>query len=229
MEEIISEGKSIEQAIAFALKKLNISREEAIVEILEEPLGGEFSIGMTRAKVKVKKKSSTSENVSKPIPDTKSVMNLVRSTVAQLLKLMKIEGEIISRQEPDESITIKLNTADNGLLIGPRGETLDDLQYIISRIVNKDQEKLIHIFVDIEEYKEKHINKIINIAKDAAIKVKNTGKEYKLRPMGASDRRIIHTTIKKIPGVVSYSTGDEGRRFITIELAKREKRQDNRK
>jgi len=224
MEEIISEGKSVEQAIAFALKILNISKEEATIEILEEPLGGEFSIGMTRAKVKVTKKSLKSEDVPKPHLDSKGIMNIVRSTVVQLLKLMKIEGEIIAKQEPDDSINIKLNTSDNGLLIGPQGETLDDLQFIVSRIVNKGQEKSTHISIDIEEYKEKHLNKIIKIAKDAATKVKTTVKEYQLKPMSASDRRIIHTTIKKIPGVISYSTGDEGRRFITIAPAKREKR-----
>jgi len=226
MEEIISEGKSVEQAIAFALKILNISKEEATIEILEEPLGGEFSIGMTRAKVKVTKKSSKSEDVPKPHLDSKGIMNIVRSTVVQLLKLMKIEGEIIAKQEPDDSINIKLNTSDNGLLIGPQGETLDDLQFIVSRIVNKGQEKSTHISIDIEEYKEKHLNKIIKIAKDAATKVKTTGKEYQLKPMSASDRRIIHTTIKKIPGVISYSTGDEGRRFITIAPAKWERRQN---
>ena len=232
MEEIITEAKSVEQAIAFALKKLNISKEEAIVEVLEEPLGGEFSIGMTKAKVKVRKKSGKSAK-SEPEPtkndDTKEIMNVIRSTIAKLLKFINVEGEIILRQTADDSVMAKLNTSDNGLLIGPYGETLDNFQYILNRIINKNFEKAIHITVDIEEYREKHINKIIKLATDAANKVKKLGKEYKLKPMSSSDRRIVHTTIKKMSGVTSFSVGDEGRRFITIAPSKRSRKQTDRR
>ncbi|MCQ2486866.1 MAG: Jag N-terminal domain-containing protein [Clostridia bacterium] len=114
-----------------------------------------------------------------------------------------------------------LSEQDYSLIIGRRGETLDSIQYLVRLAANhgRDEEKSVRISINVGDYREKREKTLKEIARKSARKVRKYGRNETLNPMNPAERRIIHTTISEIEGVVSYSVGSDSDRRVVIALA----------
>ena len=110
--------------------------------------------------------------------------------------------------------------ADNGVLIGRRGETLDAIQYLLRLTENKGiaEEKHRKITVNVGDYREKRNQNLKAEAQREAQRVLKYGKPHTLEPMSAYERRIIHTAVQGIEGVTSHSVGSDANRRVVISL-----------
>lgn len=100
--------------------------------------------------------------------------------------------------------------------IGKQGKVLATLQYLLNSIIHRNfQDKRLFI-VDIGGYKQKQIDYLKNLAIEAAIKAKKTGKDQILQPMSSMARKIIHTTLAQNPSVYTYSIGKEPNRRVVV-------------
>ena len=198
-------GKSVDEAIENALRELNITRDRAIIDIIDEGSRGFLSfIGNKPAKVKVTVKRDYIEEA----------YNFVRS----VLDSMGILAEIKIREDNDV-IKIDLTGPRMGLIIGYRGETLDSLQYLISLVVNKHHDiPYKKIILDTENYRAKIEEALKQVALKIANKVKKTKKIFKLEPMNPYERRIIHAILQEDNNIITYSEGDEPFRRVVIAL-----------
>ena len=111
-----------------------------------------------------------------------------------------------------------------GVLIGKRGQTLDSIQYLVSLVVNKDNEDYIRVKVDTENYRARRKATLEKLAKNIAAKVKRTRKSVALEPMNPYERRIIHSALQGDRYVTTKSEGEEPNRRVVISM-KREKRE----
>lgn len=198
-------GKSVDEAIENALRELNITKDRAIIDIIDEGSKGFLSfIGNKPAKVKVTVKRDYIEEA----------YNFVRS----VLDSMGILAEIKIREDNDV-IKIDLTGPRMGLIIGYRGETLDSLQYLISLVVNKHHDiPYKKIILDTENYRAKREEALKQVALKIANKVKKTKKIFKLEPMNPYERRIIHAILQEDDTIITYSEGDEPFRRVVIAL-----------
>ena len=198
-------GKSVDEAIENALRELNITKDRAIIDIIDEGSRGFLSfIGNKPAKVKVTVKRDYIEEA----------YNFVRS----VLDSMGILAEIKIREDNDV-IKIDLTGPRMGLIIGYRGETLDSLQYLISLVVNKHHDiPYKKIILDTENYRAKREEALKQVALKIANKVKKTKKIFKLEPMNPYERRIIHAILQEDDTIITYSEGDEPFRRVVIAL-----------
>ena len=103
-----------------------------------------------------------------------------------------------------------------GVMIGRRGETLDALQYLASLVANEKGSGYYRIVIDICNYREKRESTLEALARRTAAQVLRTGRNRALEPMNPYERRIIHTAIQEIEGVVSSSVGDGAGRRVVI-------------
>ena len=113
----------------------------------------------------------------------------------------------------------KITLAGNdklGVIIGRRGETLDALQYLASLVANEKGSGYYRVVIDIGNYREKRENTLEALAKRTAGQVLRTGRSRSLEPMNPYERRVIHTAIQGIEGVVSTSIGDGAGRRVVI-------------
>ena len=101
-------------------------------------------------------------------------------------------------------------------LIGYRGETLESIQNIISAIANKETSARVKIIVDILNYKEKRRNSLEILAKKVEKTVIKSGKPYRLEPMNAYERKIIHTALQESSEVTTNSVGEEPYRRVIV-------------
>ena len=122
--------------------------------------------------------------------------------------------------EADASLAIELSGDDMGVLIGKRGQTLDSLQYLVSLVVNKDEEDYIRVKLDTENYRQRRKETLENLAKNMAYKVKRTKRSFSLEPMNPYERRIIHAALQNDRYVTTHSEGEEPFRRVVISLKK---------
>lgn len=132
-----------------------------------------------------------------------------------LMDAMKIESKV-SLEERRDSSNVLIETEDAGKVIGYRGDCLTAIQYLANIIEGNKNPNAKRVVVDSGDYKSKREETLRNLAIRVASKVESTGRTYKLEPMNAFERRIIHTELQNYPSVETHSEGVEPHRRIVV-------------
>jgi len=196
-------AKTIEDAVNEALVELNQTKENVIIEVLEEPTKGLLGIGSKPALVRVTVKEDKKEQV-------KDVLNNITKCLG-----LEIKSDI---KDSGEAIKVNIDGENLGLIIGHKGETLDALQLLTSVIVNKTGDYK-RIELDVQNYREKRQETLIRLAEKKASDVIKYGKNITLEAMTPYERRIIHTALQENDKVTTVSVGTEPYRKVVIKKA----------
>lgn len=177
--------------------------------------------------VKTEKPAPKAKSVTQPQEKKKSgsacpsdeISAAAAAYLAELLKGLKVEGAAVTANQGDNGLSLEISCEDYGIIIGRRGETLDSIQYLVSLLVNKGASDYIRVTINVGNYREKREETLRNLAKKNSSHVLRSGRRVVLEPMNPYERRIIHTAVQEIEGVVSRSVGSNNERKVVIELA----------
>jgi len=165
-------------------------------------------------------KSNGSEvEVQEADPEEKDMAMTVMTT---LLDKMQVEAELTaSISEPDDLTGRRVNVLDIegedlGVLIGPRGETLNAVQYLARLMVGNQLQKRASFVVDVEGYRKRREQALARLAERMAKKVISRRRPVSLEPMPPHERRIIHMTLRDNDEVYTQSSGEGKRRKVRI-------------
>lgn len=122
----------------------------------------------------------------------------------------------ISVTETPERIFFNVNGGNTAVLIGKRGQTLEAIQYLVEKVVNKNNVRRVRIQVDIEGYLDNRKAKLESLAARLSEKAKRIGKPVTIGQLNAHDRRIVHIALKDDAGVRTQSMGDGFYRKLVI-------------
>jgi len=126
----------------------------------------------------------------------------------------------IEEEDGPEGPTLQILTEDKDALIGKRGEILEDIQYLVNRILLRRDPQAPRIRVDVEYFRTMREDKMLDQVREMAARVRATGQPVALNPMNSYYRRLVHNLFVDDPVVVSESEkGDD--RFKRIILKKR--------
>ena len=202
METIERVGKTVEDAVADALKILNVTEEQAEVTIIDEGAKGFLGlIGSRPARVSVKKKQNPEDVIQDFLQEVITAMG------------MTVEVEV-NRKE--KQLYVNLIGKNMGIMIGKRGQTLDSLQYLTNLVVNRCGVPEFSVILDTENYRKRRRETLEALAVSLARKVKSTKKNVVLEPMSRYERHIIHTVLQRDNAVKTYSDGNEPYRNVVI-------------
>ncbi len=135
--------------------------------------------------------------------------------LSDLLRRMDLEARI-SVREDGERVVLDIDGVDSGRAIGKKGQTLDALQFLVNKIVNRFPEGRRHVVVDSGDYRDRHDEGLMSLARREAKRAVAQGKVVTLEPMSPRDRRVIHLSLAKLPGVSTRSNGEGMERRIQI-------------
>jgi spoIIIJ-associated protein len=116
----------------------------------------------------------------------------------------------------EDEVYVDIQGGSAGKIIGRGGRTLAALEYITNTVINRDNRERVHVNIDVGGYKRRRDDKLRNIAKKLASKVRRTNMAVELDPMSAAERRVVHMAIANEPGVYSESTGEGADRRLAI-------------
>lgn len=133
-------------------------------------------------------------------------------------------GFVVTVEIDRESSTLQVASSDAKLLIGHRGDRLEEIQFLVNRIVQDRIPDSPRFRVDIDNYRASREFSMIEEADAAAARVIASGRPVKLHPMNSYERRVIHTHFKDNPEVNTWSPKDTARlKRITISPKNSEK------
>jgi len=206
MTEYEFEGKTTEEAIHVASRELAIPEEELSIDILEPGSGGIFGlVGGKKAKIKVVIETDEQDEYTEDEKD--DGIQLAKDALENILARIPVEASV--QAEPnDGKIILDIDGDTSGLLIGRKGKTLDALQFIVNKIVNKAMERKMHVVVDSENYRKRREESLTQLALKIADKAKRIKKPVATNPLNPHDRRIIHLTLKEDDALDTKSRGD---------------------
>jgi spoIIIJ-associated protein len=195
------EGKTTEEALENASRELALPLEELNFDILEPGSAGIFGlVGGKKAKIKI-----TLEKQEEVINE--NGLRLAQEALETILELIPVET-IVNAEQTDGKISLSIEGDKSGLLIGRRGKTLDALQYIVSKIVNKALDKKTYVVVDSENYRKRREESLTQLALKMGDKAKKIKKPVSTNLLNPHDRRIVHLTLQEDIDLDTKSRGD---------------------
>lgn len=162
------------------------------------------------------------ESAEHAAPASEEAIAVAREMLSRILAVLSPGAEVSVHQDPD-LCRIHINGGETAVLIGRKGQTLEAMQYLVDKAINKQCGKGYRIVVDVEGYLETRRNELKETATRLAEKAQKSGKPTTMNRMNAHDRRIVHLALKNNKAVRTQSVGDGYYRKLMI-LPKRRKR-----
>jgi spoIIIJ-associated protein len=215
MREVERSAPSVEEALEAALEELGVSEQEAKVEIVQEARQGVLGIGAHDAVVRV----SVRDEVAAGGVAAEEQAEAAADFLEGLLELMGISADL-DHQVVDGVMYVDILAGQDeegmGLLIGRHGATLEALQDVVRSAVQRRTEERCRVIVDVEDYRKRRRSQLAGKAREAAKRVRRTGRQERFEPMSPYERKIIHDAASEVGGVETSSEGEEPERRVVI-------------
>ena len=239
-------ARTEDEAIALALKELGMDRDDVSVEIVERAKSGFLGIGASPAVIRVSyevpdeevKPAPKAEKTAAPAAkapkapaapkaaaapaDEPAEYAQIRQFLTGLLERMGVTAEMEFSPRENGGVNVSLSGNGMGAIIGRRGETLDAIQHLTNYVVNRGNEKHMHISVDAECYRSKREESLTRLAEKMAEKAIKYKRSMALEPMNSYERHVIHSALQNYEGVTTSSTGVEPNRRVVVSYVKPE-------
>jgi spoIIIJ-associated protein len=216
MEFLEFEGKTTEEAIENAAAHFKAPPEELEIEIVSVGSPGIFGLGGRKARIRASRRAEPEDDL----------LPLAREILEQVLTKMQEPGTVTATQEEDR-INLLIATADAGLLIGKQGQTLDALQYLVTKMLAKQTRGKVRIAIDVEAYRARHNEALALLAQKYGEKVKRSGRPITLNPMNPYDRRIVHMALQGDKDLKTISRGEGLYKKVIISPVKKKESQED--
>ena len=204
METFEFEGKTTGDAIENARRQLNLSKDEIEIEILEPGSAGIFGlVGGRKAKVKI----TVTKEETEPAGENNG-LEIAKEALENILSLIPMEGLAVRAQNTDGTIALNIDGDKSGLLIGRKGRTLDALQFIVNKIVNKTLQKRVQVIIDSENYRQRRQDFLVEMASKMGDKAKKARKSVSTNLLNPHERRIVHMALRDDARLETRSRGE---------------------
>jgi spoIIIJ-associated protein len=195
MSSIEIEAKTTEEAIKKACDHFHVTEEKLDIEVLESRSAGIFGlVGNKKAKIRVKVKGD-------------SAIAVAQETLTKIVSLMSMDTRISAVRKGDD-IVLNIEGNNTGILIGHKGRTLEALEFIVNKAVNRATETKVRVIVDTENYRQRKEESLKGLALKMGDQAKRTKKTVTINSVNPHDRRIIHLALKGDSQVQTKSDGE---------------------
>ena len=148
-------------------------------------------------------------------------IEIAKELTIALLERMGVKTEVEGFLK-EGNICLEIKGDQEGVLIGKHGRTLESLQMLINRMVNKRLRNAVRVVLDIDDYRKRRAESMANIACRLGEKAKRMGHSLTVGPFNSHDRRIIHLTLKEDPYLKTESLGEGELKKVKIIPIKRD-------
>jgi spoIIIJ-associated protein len=134
-------------------------------------------------------------------------IEIAKALTKELLERMGVRGEVEGFLK-EGNLYLEIKGDQGGILIGKHGRTLESLQMLVNRMVNKRLKNSIRVILDVDDYRKRRADSMAQMALRLGEEAKRTGHSQVAGLLNAYDRRIIHLTLKEDPLLKTESIGE---------------------
>lgn len=145
----------------------------------------------------------------------------IQKFTQELLNKM-VDNAIVEVVEEDDIYHVNIKTEEDApTVIGRHGETIRAIQKILEVILYKSIQERVNVLINVNDYREKQIERLQYIADQAVEKVKERNSATYLRGFSSYERRVMHEHIgTEYADLTSYSVGEGRDRRLVVDLKK---------
>lgn len=135
-----------------------------------------------------------------------------------LLDICDLDGDIDLDIDGDRAAVAIVDSEDGRVprrLIGSDGKVLDSLQELTRLAVQSATGERSRLMLDIAGHRAGRRAELVEIARDAVRRSRESGEEISLEPMSAFERKVVHDEVLA-SGLSSESSGTEPRRYVVV-------------
>ena len=191
------------------------TEREGIQSIVDEAFGKETRREEPREREPERQEEPESVETPEPVDVSDESVALGIDALQKMADLITDDARVSAKTEKDR-LTLSIEGGNTGILIGRKGQTLDAMQFLTDKIINRKSEARVRVKVDIEGYMETRKSNLKHLAYKMADKAKKTGRPATINQMSAQDRRIVHLALKDDNKVRTQSMGDGYYRRLVI-------------
>jgi spoIIIJ-associated protein len=211
-------GRTVDEAIEKGLAELGLKRESVDIDILDE--GSRSLLGMRNADARVR----LTPRAAAPAVTEPAIIEADSAPAKEILETLldgmglKAKVEVLPDASAEDSRAFVLNIVgdDLGVLIGRRGETLHDLEYMTRLLAGHKTEHSPRLVVDVEGYRTRRERSLRELAKRMAERVQSNRQPITLEAMPPNERRIVHLSLRDHLTVKTQSIGEGDHRRVMI-------------
>lgn len=143
---------------------------------------------------------------------------MVEEFLSGLVEAFGLDADVTTTRVDDDTVEVAAEGSDLGLLVGPKGATLQAIhdlsRTVVQRRATGNHEGRVRI--DVAGYREKRRAALERFTQKIAAEVIDSGTARVLEPMSPADRKVVHDAANEIDGVRTTSEGDEPRRRVVV-------------
>lgn len=139
-----------------------------------------------------------------------------RETLELMLGHLGLVFEVEESEQGGRTV-LNVRTREPARIVGRDGHNLDEVQYLLNRILDRGEEGAPGVIVDVEGHRRQEKLDFIGHIRQIADNVRRTGEPYRLAPMNSYDRRLVHQAFVDDPAVATQSEEGSARlKHITL-------------
>ena len=117
----------------------------------------------------------------------------------------------------DNTYYLEINNVQNaGFIIGKDGKFLESFQHLLNQMINKVEKKKLRLKVDVDGYRERRREALLDKVKSISEKVIERGKSITLEPLSSGNRRLVHQFVEKESKLKTMTVGNGRFKRIVI-------------
>jgi spoIIIJ-associated protein len=138
--------------------------------------------------------------------------------VRGLVDAFGVDGQTSVAELDVDTIEVRVEGNDLGLLVGQKGATLSAVQELTRTVVTRVEPggRNVRVHVDVAGYRARRREALERFTRQVADTVKESGTSTAMEPMTAADRKVVHDTANGIDGIHTTSEGEEPRRRVVL-------------
>lgn len=207
------EGKTENEAIALAMATLNLEQNELDIEIVDSKKRSLFKKGNVKIRVYLPDEAKESGEIDQ-LDDFEQQVVTFTTTI---FEKMGYPAQVKVAYKRSGKLSLDVVSEYSSIIIGKKGKNLDAVQLIVNVFAGQ-LDPSIKIIIDSENYRIRHEQHLVRLAYRTAEQVKKSGRSRLLDPMNPFERRLIHTALNDIEGVMTKSEGEGLNKQVRISI-----------
>lgn len=191
--------KNVDEYIDNYLKQKNLTKDDILINIQD------FNKGILNSK-----------RFYVTIVEKRNLIDYVQNFINMITGCLNLETQMKVTFD-EEVLNIHIDSNNNAILIGKDARMLNSIQLLLKQSIRSKTDMNVKIYLDISNYKEKHVEKIKSLATKIAKEVIDTKISVKLDSMNSYERRIVHNVINEYENLRTKSEGEEPNRCVVVE------------